>query len=107
VVIQTVHSLCIVLGLGMDASESDIKRSYRKLSLQYHPDKNIGNPEAQLKFQEISKAYEILSDPEKRQIYDLEGIEGLERDQRNAGRPSSPFGMYFTYIYIYAINGLV
>ncbi|RLN73489.1 hypothetical protein BBJ28_00010379 [Nothophytophthora sp. Chile5] len=83
------------LGLTMEASGSQIKKAYRKLSLKYHPDKNAGDEEAEAKFHEISRAYEVLSDPQKRQVYDLEGFEGLERDEQSSGRPASPFDAFF------------
>ncbi|KAL1927712.1 hypothetical protein VTP01DRAFT_3533 [Rhizomucor pusillus] len=60
-----------VLGLSSDATEDDIKRAYRKLALKYHPDKNKG-PDTTEKFRNISHAYEILSNPEKRRMYDTE-----------------------------------
>lgn len=60
-----------------------------------HLDKNAGNAEAEQKFHEIARAYEILSDAEKRQVYDLEGFEGLERDEQNNGRQASPFDAFF------------
>lgn len=84
-----------VLGVPRDATGSKIKRAYRKLSLKYHPDKNQGDEEAQSKFQEVAHAYEILSDQEKRSVYDLEGEEGLERAVKEANRPASPFDMFF------------
>jgi DnaJ family protein B protein 4 len=64
-------SLYDVLGVAKDAGDTEIKRAYRQLSLQWHPDRN-SSPEAQSKFQEISAAYETLSDSQKRQIYDAE-----------------------------------
>jgi len=79
-----------ILGIGQEANEGDIKRAFRKLSLKYHPDKNPGNEEAQHKFTEINKAYEILSDPDKRQIYDVHGEEGLEM----ANRPQHSGGIF-------------
>ncbi|ETW03350.1 chaperone DnaJ [Aphanomyces invadans] len=84
-----------VLGVGMDASESDIKKAYRKLSLQYHPDKNKGNSDTETKFQRISRAYEILSNPELKDVYDFEGEEGLQRHQHQGNRPSNPFDQFF------------
>ncbi len=70
-----------VLGVPRDAPADDIKKAYRKLALQYHPDRNPDNPEAETKFKEASEAYQVLSDDEKRAIYDRYGHNGL----RNAG----------------------
>jgi molecular chaperone DnaJ len=67
-----------VLGVSRDASESEIKKAYRKLALQYHPDRNPGNAEAEEKFKEASEAFQVLSDADKRQIYDVRGFDGLE-----------------------------
>ncbi len=67
-----------ILGVSRDATEEEIKRSYRKIAMQYHPDRNPGNKEAEEKFKIASEAYEVLSDPEKREIYDHYGIEGLK-----------------------------
>jgi len=66
-----------VLGVGKNASADDIKRAYRRMAMKYHPDKNPGNSEAEAKFKECAEAYEVLSDPEKRQRYDQFGHEGL------------------------------
>ena len=68
-----------ILQISRDASGAEIKKAYRKLAIQYHPDKNPGDQEAEERFKYINEAYEILSDDEKRQIYDRYGKEGLER----------------------------
>lgn len=67
-----------VLGVPRHADEKAIKRAYRKLAKQYHPDTNAGNPDAQNKFRELGEAYGILSDPEKKEIYDEYGWEAFE-----------------------------
>jgi len=84
------------LGVGQDASDAEIKKQYRKLSLLYHPDKNPGDAEAARKFGEVARAYEILSDQEKRQIYDYEGEEALATFEKGGNnQPASPFDMLF------------
>ena len=67
-----------ILGISREASEEEIKKSYRKIAMQYHPDRNPGNKEAEEKFKMASEAYEVLRDPEKRGIYDRYGVEGLK-----------------------------
>lgn len=67
-----------VLGLQKGASKDEIKKGYRKLAVQYHPDKNPGDKVAEEKFKEATEAYEVLSDDQKRQIYDQYGFAGLE-----------------------------
>lgn len=67
-----------VLSVSRTASEDEIKKSYRRLALQYHPDRNPDNPEAEEKFKEASEAYEVLHDPEKRGVYDRYGHDGLQ-----------------------------
>jgi len=84
-----------VLGIDEEASESQIKRAYRKLSLKYHPDKNAGDDEAASKFQEVSHAYEILSDPDTRMLYDSGGEEAVKKHQDAEKAPASPFDMFF------------
>ena len=70
-----------VLGVSRDAGENEIKKAYRALALQHHPDRNPGNKDAEEKFKEASEAYEVLRDPEKRSLYDRFGHDGL----RNTG----------------------
>ncbi|KAG7292554.1 hypothetical protein NEMBOFW57_002589 [Staphylotrichum longicolle] len=67
-----------VLGVSPGATEQELKKAYKTGALKYHPDKNHNNPAAEQKFKEISHAYEILSDSQKRQIYDQYGEAGLE-----------------------------
>ncbi|KAK6304000.1 hypothetical protein J4Q44_G00264540 [Coregonus suidteri] len=70
-------SLYLVLGIDKNATPEDIKKSYRKLALKFHPDKNPDNPEAADKFKEINNAHAILNDCTKRNIYDKYGSLGL------------------------------
>src|SRR5688572_10844614 len=66
-----------VLGVAKNASEADIKKAYRKLALQYHPDKNPDDKQAEEKFKEAAEAYEVLSNAEKRSRYDQFGHAGV------------------------------
>ncbi|MBU5669941.1 molecular chaperone DnaJ [Peptoniphilus sp. MSJ-1] len=78
-----------ILEVDKNANKEDLKKSYKKLAKKYHPDLNPGDTEAEAKFKEISYAYEVLSDDEKRQIYDVYGEEGLNG---NMGAGGSGFG---------------
>jgi|TARA_B100001750_G_C15519852_1_gene610642 molecular chaperone DnaJ len=81
-----------VLGVSRDVSASDLKKAYRKLALQYHPDKNSGNPEAEKKFKEISEAYGILSDPQRKSAYDQFGHDAVNQGAGGSGGfGGSPF----------------
>lgn len=70
-----------ILGVTRTAAADEIKKAYRKLAMQFHPDRNPGDRQAEEKFKEATEAYEVLGDQEKRQIYDRYGIDGL----RNTG----------------------
>ena len=73
------------LGVSKSVTEAELKKTYRKLAMQYHPDKNPGNKEAEAKFKEIAEAYEILSDPQKRAAYDSYGHSAFDQNA-GAGR---------------------
>ncbi len=75
-----------VLGLDRTATQADIRKAYRKLAKQYHPDVNKDNPQAQERFQEINEANEVLSDPEKRKKYDEYGEHWAHADEYEAQR---------------------
>src|SRR4051812_40967297 len=66
------------LGVARDADGDEIKAAYRKLAFQFHPDRNVGDKEAEEKFKEAAEAYEVLGDAEKRARYDRYGHAGLE-----------------------------
>ncbi|GBP11863.1 DnaJ homolog subfamily A member 2 [Eumeta japonica] len=83
-----------ILGVSKTASESEIKRSYHKLAKEFHPDKN---PAAGDRFKEISYAYEVLSDPKKRDVYDKYGLKGLQEGGQGGGFPPDDiFGNFFS-----------
>lgn len=65
-----------ILGVAKSATQDEIKKSYRKLAMQYHPDKNKGDKKAEEKFKEINAAYEVLGDAKKRKEYDTFGSAG-------------------------------
>ncbi len=66
-----------VLGVSRNATPEEIKKAYRRLAIQYHPDRNPNDPQAEERFKEISEAYAVLSDPEKREVFDRYGADGL------------------------------
>lgn len=83
------------LGVSRDANDNEIKKQYRKLAMQYHPDKNPGNPEAAEKFKDISRAYEVLSDEEKREVYNQYGEEGLNGSGGGGFSSDDIFSQFF------------
>jgi len=73
-----------ILGISKGASDDEIKKAYRKMALKYHPDKNK-EPGAEAKFKEVAEAYDVLSDPKKKEIYDKYGEAGLKADANGMG----------------------
>src|SRR5437879_10462009 len=80
-----------VLGVSRSASDAEIKSAYRKLAMQYHPDRNPNNPDAEEKFKECSEAYAILADQDKRARYDRFGHAGIGSTAGAAGFDPSIF----------------
>ena len=91
-----------VLGVSKTASADEIKSAYRKLAMKWHPDRNPDNPEAKEKFQEASEAYEVLSNPEKRQRYDQFGHQGV-----NFGPGGFDFGRDFSHFQDVDLNDIL
>src|SRR5882672_3955865 len=91
-----------VLGVNRDASDEDLKKAYRRLAMKHHPDRNPGNHDAEAHFKEANEAYEVLSDAQKREIYNQYGHEGLQRGGMGAdfaGGFSDLFGDIFSGIF--------
>ncbi|MHB0997180.1 MAG: DnaJ C-terminal domain-containing protein [Elusimicrobiales bacterium] len=92
-----------LLGVPRAAGEAEIKSAYRKLALKYHPDRNQGNKSAESKFKEINEAYEVLSDPQKRKLYDQFGKEGAQGGYRpppggqHRSQRQGPGGFHYQY----------
>ena len=89
-----------ILGVSRSASNDEIKKSYRKLAMKYHPDKNSGDSKSEKKFKEISQAYEILKDPQKKSAYDQYGHAAFQQGgmggaQGNFSDFTSGFGDIF------------
>ena len=81
-----------VLGVNKDASEDEIKKAYRKLAMKYHPDRNPDSKGAEEKFKEVKEAYEMLSDPAKREAYDRYGHAGVDPNMGAGGFGGGGFG---------------
>ena len=86
-----------VLGVEKNASDAEIKKSYRKLAMKYHPDQNPGDKTAEEKFKEVNEAYEVLSNPDKKARYDQYGFAGVDPNfNPNAGAGFGGFGGGFS-----------
>jgi molecular chaperone DnaJ len=101
-----------VLGVARDAGEEDLKKAYRKLAMQYHPDRNQGDKAAEAKFKELNEAYDVLKDAEKRAAYDrfghaaFEGPGGGGGGGNPFGQGGNPFGGAFEDIFEEMFGGL-
>ena len=88
-----------ILGVQKNASDDEIKKSYRKLAMKYHPDRNKDNKEAERKFKETAAAYEILKDPEKRSAYDQYGHDAFRQGGMGGGQGFGDFAGGFSDIF--------
>lgn len=84
-----------ILGVSKNANANQIKKAYRKLAKELHPDQNKDDPKAQEKFQDLAAAYEVLNDAEKRKIYDRHGEEGVIKNANMGGGGEDPFASFF------------
>ncbi|MFN0117743.1 MAG: molecular chaperone DnaJ [Elusimicrobiota bacterium] len=98
-----------ILGVSKSANPDELKAAYRKLALQHHPDRNPGNKQAEEKFKELNEAYSVVSDPEKRKVYDQFGHAGVQGGAGGAGQGFeggfSGFGDIFGDIFEQAFGG--
>ena len=83
----------VILGVSKSCSQDELKKAYRKAAIKNHPDKG-GDPE---KFKELAQAYEVLSDPEKREIYDQYGEEALKEGMGAGGPSINPFDIFESF----------
>ncbi|MCX5861516.1 MAG: molecular chaperone DnaJ [Deltaproteobacteria bacterium] len=106
---MTKRDYYVVLEVNKAATPEELKKSYRQLALQYHPDRNKGDKQAEEKFKEAAEAYEVLSDPEKRQLYDRFGHAGLQQSGftgfRNFDDIFSSFGDIFEEFFSFGSRG--
>ncbi len=85
-----------ILGVDRSASADDVRKAYRKLAMQYHPDRNPGNKQAEEKFKEINEAYQVLSDPQKRARYDQVGSAYSNWQQRGGSPNDFDWSQWFS-----------
>ncbi|MBP5241456.1 MAG: DnaJ domain-containing protein, partial [Bacteroidales bacterium] len=95
-----------VLGVSKEATPEELKKAYRKLALQYHPDRNPGDKEAEEKFKEAAEAYEVLSNPDKRARYDRYGHAGMSGAGGFSGQGMSMDDIFSHFGDIFADFGL-
>lgn len=95
-----------VLGVGKDADAAEIKKAYRKLAIKYHPDQNQDNKEAEDKFKELSEAYEVLKDPQKKSAYDQYGHAAFESGGGAGGFSGREYASNFSDIFEDLFGGM-
>jgi len=88
-----------VLGVSRDAGEAELKKSYRRLAMTHHPDRNEGDQDSETKFKEAKEAFEILSDPRKRSAYDQFGHAGVDPSAGGGGGGAAGFGDIFDTVF--------
>jgi molecular chaperone DnaJ len=88
-----------VLGVAKEASEEDLKKAYRRLAMKYHPDRNPGNHDAEHHFKEVGEAYDVLTDSQKRTVYDKYGHDGLSRTGGAGAGFGGDFGGSFADVF--------
>ena len=88
-----------ILGVSKKASDDEIKKSYRKLAMKFHPDRNKSNKEAERKFKEATAAYEALKDPQKRAAYDQFGHDAFRQGGMGGAQGFGDFGGGFSDIF--------
>jgi molecular chaperone DnaJ len=90
-----------ILSVGKNADADTIKKAYRKMAMQYHPDRNPGNKEAENKFKEAAEAYEVLSDDDKKARYDRYGHAGVDPNAGYGGRGAGGMNMDDIWRYLW------
>ncbi|MFR8441973.1 MAG: DnaJ domain-containing protein, partial [Campylobacter sp.] len=94
-----------ILGVARDADAETIKKAFRKLALEFHPDRNQGDKESEEKFKKINEAYQILSDDQKRRMYDRYGKEGISGAYSGASDGGFDFSSIFGDFFEQAFGG--